>query len=63
MSFTTILEQDLFYSAYIWSVFSNIDKTYTPDDEKLLAALSAIAAVVAAASAVAPRQMNVLPVT
>ncbi len=44
-------------------MFSNIDKTYTPDDEKLLAALSAIAAVVAAASAVAPRQMNVLPVT
>ncbi len=42
---TTILEQDLFYSAYIWSVFSNIDKTHTPDDEKLLAALSAIAAM------------------
>jgi len=44
-SVTTILEQDLFYSAYIWSVFSNIDKTHIPDDEKLLAALSAIAAV------------------
>ncbi len=32
-------------------MFSNIDKTLIPDDEKLLAVLSAIAAVVAPASA------------
>ncbi len=43
---TTILEQDLFFSAYIWSVFSNIDKTHIPEDEKLPTFLSAIAASV-----------------
>ncbi len=46
ISFMTILEQDLFYSACIWSVFSNIDKTHVPDDEKVITILSAIAAMV-----------------
>ncbi len=45
LSFTTILEQDLFYSAYIWSVISNMDKIHIPEDEELLAFLSAIAAM------------------
>ncbi len=35
-------------------MFSNIDKTHIPDDEKLLAVLSAIAAMVAPASAWSP---------
>ncbi len=54
LSSTTMLEQDLFYSAYIWSMFSNIDKTHTPEDEKLLAFLSAIAASVLQLWLVAP---------
>jgi hypothetical protein len=38
------VEQDLFYSAYILSVFSNTDKTINPDDDSGLSVLSAIAA-------------------
>jgi len=37
---TTILEQDLFYSADIWSVFSNINKTHIPERWEIACCLS-----------------------
>jgi hypothetical protein len=55
----TILEQDLFYSAYILSVFSNTDKTINPDDDSGLSVLSAIAA--ATGPVPVDCQMNVPP--